>query len=74
MVIDHEEGLAEYGVGGAVTWDSEPASEFEEARAKAAFLEMRRPEFDLLETLRYEPETGYLWGCLLYTSDAADDN
>jgi para-aminobenzoate synthetase/4-amino-4-deoxychorismate lyase len=61
VVIDHEEGLAEYGVGGAVTWDSEPASEFEEARAKAAFLEMRRPEFDLLETLRFDPGTGYLW-------------
>jgi para-aminobenzoate synthetase/4-amino-4-deoxychorismate lyase len=49
-------------VGGGITWDSLSAAEYEEARVKAQLLVERRPEFSLVETLRWEPEAGYvLW-------------
>ncbi len=54
VVIDVEEGLAEYGIGGAITWASEAEDEFEEARLKARLLVERKPDFDLVETLRWE--------------------
>ncbi len=60
VVIDIEEGLAEYGVGGAITWASEAEDEFEEARLKARLLVERRPGFDLVETLRWEPGSGFM--------------
>ncbi len=59
VVVDEHEGLAEYGVGGGITWDSDPAGEYEEARVKAQLLVDRRPEFLLVETLRWDPELGF---------------
>jgi para-aminobenzoate synthetase/4-amino-4-deoxychorismate lyase len=61
VVVDVHEGLAEYGVGGGITWDSDSAGEYEEARLKAQLLVERRPEFLLIETLRWDPEEGYLF-------------
>jgi len=43
-----------YGTGGGITWDSDPAEEWEETRSKAALLAAPRPPFDLLETLRVD--------------------
>jgi para-aminobenzoate synthetase/4-amino-4-deoxychorismate lyase len=60
VLIDAEEGVAEYGVGGAVTWDSSPIGEYEEARAKAQLLVQRRPEFDLVETIRWDGQWWWL--------------
>ena len=60
VLIDAEEGVAEYGVGGAVTWDSSPIGEYEEARAKAQLLVQRRPEFDLFESIRWDLD-GWWW-------------
>lgn len=54
VVIDSETGAAEYGVGGALTWDSACGDEYEEALAKAAVLSERREPFQLLETMRLE--------------------
>ena len=59
--VDCDEGTATYGVGGGITWDSDPAAEYEEARAKARVLGERRPEFSLVETLRWEPDAGFVW-------------
>jgi para-aminobenzoate synthetase / 4-amino-4-deoxychorismate lyase len=59
VVVDAESGAAEYGVGGGITWDSRAASEYDETVAKARVLTARRPRFDLLESLRHEPGTGY---------------
>lgn len=59
VTIDVEEGTAEYGVGGGITWDSLSSSEYEEARVKAQLLVDRRPEFSLLETLRWDPDGGF---------------
>ena len=61
VMLDVEEGLAEYGVGGAITWESSPAGEYEEARAKAQLLVERRPEFDLVEILRWDERQGFWW-------------
>lgn len=57
-VVDVETGIAEYGVGGGVTFDSSAATEYEEALAKARVLGPR-PAFALFETLRFEPSTGF---------------
>ncbi|HEX6131480.1 MAG TPA: aminodeoxychorismate synthase component I [Actinomycetota bacterium] len=59
VVVDAETGTAEYGVGGGITWDSRAASEYDETVAKARVLTARRPRFELLETLRHEPGTGF---------------
>jgi para-aminobenzoate synthetase/4-amino-4-deoxychorismate lyase len=61
VTIDMETGVASYGVGGAITWDSSAQGEFEEALLKAKLLVDRRPSFKLLETIRWEPSTGFLW-------------
>ena len=57
--VDVEQGAARYGVGGGITWDSRARLELEESRTKARVLGPRRPAFDLLETLLFEPEEGY---------------
>lgn len=59
VVIDSEFGLAEYGVGGAITHDSSAEAEFEELSAKARVLTARRPAFNLLETLRHAAGSGF---------------
>ncbi|MBT8132631.1 MAG: aminodeoxychorismate synthase component I [Gammaproteobacteria bacterium] len=57
-VVDMQKGIAEYGVGGGITWDSNSAAEYEEALLKAEVLSARAASADLLETLRYEPGEG----------------
>ncbi len=61
VTIDTSEGAAEYGVGGGITWDSLSDAEYEEARVKAQLLVERRPDFSLVETLRWGPAAGYRW-------------
>jgi para-aminobenzoate synthetase / 4-amino-4-deoxychorismate lyase len=46
-------------VGGGITWDSRAGAEYEEIVAKARILTSRRPGFQLLETLRHEPGSGF---------------
>ena len=58
VTVDAETQLAEYGVGGGITWDSRAGSEYEETVAKARVLTDRRPHLELLETLLHEPEAG----------------
>ena len=59
VAIDRERGEAEYGVGGGIVWDSEPAAEYAECETKAAVLTVELPSFELLETLLYEGGHGY---------------
>jgi para-aminobenzoate synthetase/4-amino-4-deoxychorismate lyase len=59
VVVDRETGLAEYGVGGGVVWDSRAEEEWAESRAKARVLTAAAPTFELLETLRWDPSSGY---------------
>ena len=53
--VDGETHVAEYGVGGGITFDSRAASEYDEAVAKSRALTSHRPSFELLETLRRDP-------------------
>jgi len=59
VALDTRSGAAEYGVGGGITYDSTSANEFEEVLAKAKVLTEVRPAFQLLETLRHEPDAGF---------------
>jgi len=58
--IDRRRGVAEYGTGGGVTWDSDPAAELAESRLKASVLVQPRPDFELLETMRWSPARGFV--------------
>jgi para-aminobenzoate synthetase/4-amino-4-deoxychorismate lyase len=55
VLVDAETGVAEYGVGGGITFDSSASGEFDETVAKARVLTARRPSFELLETMRRDP-------------------
>ena len=59
VLADRAAGAAEYGVGGGIVWDSEPAGEWAECLVKAQVLDRPAPPFALLETLRWTPEEGY---------------
>lgn len=54
VTINRNTGITSYPVGGGITWDSTAEGEFEECKTKAAVLECRRPEFDLLESIRWD--------------------
>jgi len=59
LLLDKKASTLEYGVGGGIVWDSEQVSEQEECHTKAKILLASHPVFSLLETLLWEPETGY---------------
>ena len=59
VMLDSDSGLAEYGVGGGITHDSRADAEYDEVLAKARVLTVRRPGFELLETLRHTPGEGF---------------
>ena len=57
-VVDRATGEAVYGTGGGITWGSEASAEHAEVLAKAAVLDARPREFELLETMRHDPQRG----------------
>jgi para-aminobenzoate synthetase/4-amino-4-deoxychorismate lyase len=61
VLVDKRSGRAEFGVGGGIVWDSDTGDEFEECHTKARVLTYLAPQFDLIETLKWEPENGYLY-------------
>lgn len=58
-LIDRERRQATYGVGGGLVWDSDAADEYRECLLKARVLTARWPPFQLLESLLWEPGSGY---------------
>ncbi|WP_028581694.1 aminodeoxychorismate synthase component I [Desulfogranum japonicum] len=54
-----ENNMLEYGVGGGIVWDSRTQSEWVETLVKAKVLEGNYREFELLETILWEPGSGY---------------
>jgi para-aminobenzoate synthetase / 4-amino-4-deoxychorismate lyase len=58
VVLDTRTGTAEYGVGGGITYDSRAEAEYDEVLTKARVLSVRRPRFDLFESIRHEPAEG----------------
>ncbi|MGH2525804.1 MAG: aminodeoxychorismate synthase component I, partial [Actinomycetota bacterium] len=59
VVVDTQSGTSEYGVGGGITYDSSPEAEYREILAKARVLSSARPAFELLESIRFEPDEGF---------------
>lgn len=57
--IDRLRGIAQCGIGGGITHYSDTENEYRECLLKARFTHERRPVFELLETLLYEPDKGY---------------
>ena len=74
LAIDRRSGRAEYGVGSGIVWDADPDREWAECRTKTRVLTAMRPEFRLLETLRWTPDEGYalLDRHLLRLADSAE--
>lgn len=58
LQVNLDNGRSLFGVGGGVVRDSRPADEYREALSKAVFLSGRVADFDLIETLRWEPGRG----------------
>ncbi len=59
MLVDHDRGEAEYGVGGGIVWDSDCLAEQAECRAKSRILDSGLPVFSLLESLLWTKAGGY---------------
>lgn len=58
VVLDRQTGDAVYGTGGGITWDSSAPAEHQEVMTKAAILSSVPEEFQLLETMGFEPGVG----------------
>ncbi len=56
--IDRVAETAEYGVGGGIVWDSDPATEWHETRTKTRVLDHAESDFRLLETIGWDPRAG----------------
>lgn len=59
LLLDAGAGTAELGIGSGVTYDSDAAAEYRECWSKAAFARRAPADFDLLETLLWEPDGGW---------------
>ena len=53
-VVDTVEGVVEFGAGGGITYDSEPAAEDDELESKTVVLGGARSDFALFETIRLD--------------------
>ena len=58
VLIDKTHGVAEYGVGGGIVWDSVSGDEYDECGTKAKVLCDPPVTFQLLETLLWTPSEG----------------
>ena len=50
-----------YGIGSGIVWDSDPDDEYRECLLKSRVLSKTAGDFRLLETMRWEPASGYLF-------------
>lgn len=57
MVLDG--GNGEMGIGSGIIHDSDPEAEWNESLLKANFLTRATPDFQLIETILWQPGTGY---------------
>ncbi len=55
--LEFEGNRGKMGSGSGIVWDSRAESEYAECQLKARFLHQQRPEFQLLETMRWEAGT-----------------
>jgi para-aminobenzoate synthetase/4-amino-4-deoxychorismate lyase len=57
VVLQGDKG--EMGIGSGIVWDSDPVGEWEESILKGKFLTRQVPEFNLIETMLWQVESGY---------------
>lgn len=57
-----KDGLVVYPVGAGIVADSDPAAEFEECILKAKVMADEAAEFELIETFRWTPASGFEYG------------
>ncbi|MCB8926942.1 MAG: aminodeoxychorismate synthase component I [Ardenticatenaceae bacterium] len=58
VLVDRVQATATYGVGSGIVWDSDAADEYEECKVKSKVLTEKRPSFQLIETMLWQPEGG----------------
>ncbi|MBI3585808.1 MAG: chorismate-binding protein [Ignavibacteriales bacterium] len=56
IVLDKKQQIGEMGIGSGIVADSDIANEYEECLLKAKFLTERSNDFQLFETIRWEPK------------------
>jgi len=54
------QGHGEMGIGSGIVYDSIATDEWDECHLKADFISKPLPSFQLLETLKWEPESGFI--------------
>src|SRR5205085_922926 len=54
------DGAGELGIGGAVVQDSASGAEYDECLLKARYYEASRRPLELIETLRWSPDKGFV--------------
>ncbi len=59
VVIDRRAGSAEYGVGGGILWESDPAEEYCECEIKTRVLRPAPSSIELLEAILWTPADGF---------------
>jgi len=57
--IELEGGRGEMGIGSGIIYDSDPEQEWRECLLKGRFLSEPAPDFHLIETLLWQPGSGY---------------
>ncbi len=62
LEAERKTGKAVFGVGGGIVYDSQVQTEYDEAYSKALFLAPHSADWNILETMLWEPESGVrLW-------------
>lgn len=59
VLVDRENAVAIYGTGGGITYDSTPGDEYAEALLKTKVLDRQTADLALIETMRWEPDSGF---------------
>ncbi|QDG74551.1 aminodeoxychorismate synthase component I [Labrenzia sp. PHM005] len=59
-LVLRNDGTGEAGTGSGVIFDSKADQEYDECALKLKFMTEDVPEFDLIETMAYAPDTGYM--------------
>ena len=59
VIVDKHTGAAQCGIGSGITSDSTPDQEYQECLLKIRFTMKEKSPFQLLETLRWDPQAGY---------------
>jgi para-aminobenzoate synthetase/4-amino-4-deoxychorismate lyase len=58
--VELEHGRGRMGIGSGIVADSKPEEEWAECLLKGNFLTKNEPDFQLIETLLWQPESGFL--------------